>query len=325
MTRAQLISARLTLRPVLETDRAAVVAALNDLRVSRWLSSIPHPYGEADFDYFMNNVAIAGKTFAIEGAQGFVGICGIETQLGYWLVPSAWGQGYAKEAAQWVLADHFSKGADPVLTYAFADNAPSRHILARLGFVQTGQGTKMCRALGEARPHIEMSLTYADFIAALPVQSSARLTYRNLMPHDAPALHKIVSQWDVVRQLGSWPWPADYDQTLARAVPYAGEGLVWGIFLHGALIGTLGITKGNLGYFIDPAHQRRGYAREAIAHAMAQSGLAQIEAEVWEDNPASLALLHSLGFAETGRREQLSKARGIRLGTIRLTYSAPHP
>ena len=87
----------------------------------------------------------------------------------------------------------------------------------------------------------------------------------------------------------------------------------------------MGITNGDLGYFIDPAHQRRGYAREAVAHAMAQSGLAQIEAEVWEDNPASLALLHSLGFAETGRREQLSKARGIRLGTIRLTYDAPHP
>ena len=168
MTRAQLTSARLTLRHVAQTDRAAVVAALNDLRVSRWLSTIPHPYRDADFDYFINNVAVAGKTFAIDGAQGFVGICGIETQLGYWLAPSAWGNGYAKEAAQWVLADHFSKGADPVHTYAFADNAPSRHILARLGFVQTGQGTKMCRALGAARPHVEMSLSAQQFLAANP-------------------------------------------------------------------------------------------------------------------------------------------------------------
>jgi RimJ/RimL family protein N-acetyltransferase len=166
MTRAQLKSARLTLRPVLQTDRADVVVALNDLRVSRWLSSIPHPYGDADFDYFMNYVAVSGKTFAIESAQGFVGICGIETQLGYWLAPSAWGQGSAKEAAHKVLADHFSKGADPVHTYAFADNAPSLHILARLGFVQTGQGTKMCRALGEARPHVEMSLSAQQFLAA---------------------------------------------------------------------------------------------------------------------------------------------------------------
>ena len=168
MTRAQLISPRLTLRPVLETDRAAVVAALTDLRVSRWLSSLPHPYGEADFDYFMNNVAVAGKTFAIEDAQGFIGICGIETQLGYWLAPNAWGHCYAKEAAQRVLADHFSKGADPVLTYAFADNAPSLHILARLGFVRTGQGTKMCRALGVARPHLEFSLSAQQFWAENP-------------------------------------------------------------------------------------------------------------------------------------------------------------
>jgi RimJ/RimL family protein N-acetyltransferase len=58
---------------------------------------------------------------------------------------------------------------------------------------------------------------------------------------------------------------------------------------------------------------------------MAHSALPRIEAEVWVDNPASLALLQSLGFAEFDRREHLSKARGIRLGTIRLAYTAHRP
>jgi RimJ/RimL family protein N-acetyltransferase len=184
---------------------------------------------------------------------------------------------------------------------------------------------KMCRALGVARPHVAMSLTYADFIAALPVQSSARLTYRNLMPHDAPALHKIVSQWEVVRQLGSWPWPADYDRTLARAAPFAGEGLVWGIFLHSALIGMLGITKGGLGYFIDPAHQRRGYGREAVRFALEHAAQPYVEAEVWQDNPASLGLLYSLGFSILHPMQQMSKARGVMTDGFKLSWQAPLP
>jgi len=155
--------------------------------------------------------------------------------------------------------------------------------------------------------------------------TSARLTYRDLLPHDAPALHAIVSQWEVVRQMGSWPWPADYDQTLARAVPYGGDGFVWGIFLQGVMIGNIAITKGELGYFIDPAHQRRGYAREAVVFAISQARLARVEAEVWEDNPASLTMLQNLGFVEFDRREHLSKARGIKLGTIRLAHNMPHP
>ena len=105
---------------------------------------------------------------------------------------------------------------------------------------------------------------------------SARLTYRAMGPDDATALHAIVSQWEVVRQLGSWPWPADSDFTLSRAIPYGGDGFVWGIFLNDVMIGNIAITTGELGYFIDPAHQRRGYAREALAFAIGHSKLPQI-------------------------------------------------
>ncbi len=176
MTRAQLKSARLTLRPVVKTDCAAVVAALNDLRVARWLSSIPHPYGKTDFDHFFHHVAVKGKTFAVENMQGFVGICGVESQLGYWLVPQAWGQGFALEAARAVLADRFDANLGAVATYAFADNIPSLRILSRLGFVPSlhgvkqgeKQGVKMCRALGAARAHIEFTLNADQFRASNP-------------------------------------------------------------------------------------------------------------------------------------------------------------
>ncbi len=326
MTRAQLSTARLTLRPVAPADEAAVLAAMNDLAVSGCLTPIPHPYTPADFAVFQGEYATHGETYAIEDRRGFVGVIGVEGRtLGYWLAPAAQGQGYATEAARVALSEHFRVDQTPIASGYFAGNHRSANVLAKLGFTQTGQGMRHCRALGKDRPHIDMSLTYKGFQAALPVQSSSRLTFRDLMPHDAPAQHTLVSQWEIASQKGSWPWPADYAFTLSRAAPYAGDGFVWGVFLQGEMIGNVAITKGELGYFIDPAHQRRGYGREAVAFAMAQSGLPRIEAEVWQDNPASLALLHSLGFAPFDRREHLSKARGIRLGTIRLVYSAPHP
>ena len=37
--------------------------------------------------------------------------------------------------------------------------------------------------------------------------TSARLMYRVMIGDDAPALLHLFSQWDVVRQLGSYPWP----------------------------------------------------------------------------------------------------------------------
>ena len=223
MTRAQLTSARLTLRPVAAADEAAVVAAMNDLAVSGWLTPIPHPYTVEDFTAFQSDYAAAGETYALHDQHGFVGVLGVEDRiLGYWLTPAAQGRGYATEAARVALSEHFRVDQTPIVSGYFAGNHASANVLAKLGFVETGRDVRHCRALGKDRPHVTMALTYAGFQAALPVLASPRLTFRDLMPHDAPALHAIVSGWEVVRQLGSWPWPADYDQTLARAVPYAG-------------------------------------------------------------------------------------------------------
>jgi RimJ/RimL family protein N-acetyltransferase len=65
-----------------------------------------------------------------------------ELDLGYVLHPSAWGAGYATEAAGAVLAwaweayddDHIVAIIDP-------ENGASRRVLERLGFDETGSGT----------------------------------------------------------------------------------------------------------------------------------------------------------------------------------------
>ena len=119
----------------------------------------------------------------------------------------------------------------------------------------------------------------------------------------------------MVRQLGSFPWPSDPAFTASRSVPYAGEGFAWGVFHAGALIGTVAVTKAELGYMIAPRRWRQGFAAEAcqlaLNHAFKTLPLDHVTAEVWADNHASRGLLAKLGFKVTAQTHDMSKARGV--------------
>lgn len=162
---AHMETARLHLRPVCATDQAVIVAALNDLGVSGWLSRVPHPYTVADFHAFATEVAYPGETFAVQDAGGFVGVVGAGFELGYWFIPQAHGRGYATEAALAVLAMQFAHDESTVTAGYFVDNLRSARVLAKLGFVETGRSLRACRALGIERAHVDLLLTPAAFAA----------------------------------------------------------------------------------------------------------------------------------------------------------------
>ena len=309
-------TARLHLRPVAAADQAFVVDTMNDLAVSGWLSSVPHPYAVADFDHFLTQIATPGRVFAIDDEVGFAGVVGLDVEFGYWLTPRSQGLGYATEASRALLAGFFAANDLAVLSGYFEGNTLSARVLTKLGFVKCGRGSKMCRAFGVDRGHVNVALSQANFIASHPIAArSARLWYRDLQPFDAEALHEIVSNWDVVRQLGSFPWPADPAFTATRAMPYSGDGFAWGVHLAGALIGTVAVTKGELGYMIAPAQWGKGFATEAcrfaLTHAFEILPLDEITAGVWADNAASRGLLTKLGFEGTAETNEMSKARGV--------------
>ncbi len=84
--------------------------------------------------------------FAIEEKDGaFVGYAGVmpaaydhplapHNQIGWRLVRSAWGKGYATEAARAALDDVFARvGFDEVLAYTSVDNLRSQAVMERLG------------------------------------------------------------------------------------------------------------------------------------------------------------------------------------------------
>ena len=128
----------------------------------------------------------------------------------------------------------------------------------------------------------------------------ADILYRNLVETDIEQLHALASDWEVVRQMGSWPWPADREFTANRCKPYAGRGFVWGIFAP-TLIGTVSVTEGELGYMLAPSHWGQGIMSKmtviAINHGFRDPSLLEITASVWADNPGSRRVLSKLGFA----------------------------
>lgn len=158
-------TARLTLRPLVDSDEAAVVAAIDDIAVSGWLIPVPHPYTSRDFQVFLTEIAAAGEDFVIEDAAGFVGLIGLSDDLiGYWLAPLAQGRGYATEAARCLVAAHFAGGGGTLSSGYFEGNVRSARVLDKLGFVETGRDRRFCRALEVERPHVVMQLTRDRFV-----------------------------------------------------------------------------------------------------------------------------------------------------------------
>jgi RimJ/RimL family protein N-acetyltransferase len=158
---------RLILRPIRLSDEAVIVRELNDIAVSGWLSVVPYPYLPADFQLFATDIAVTGETFVIEDSDGVAGVIGIEPDtLGYWLAAGVHGRGYATEAARRVLDFHFDGSEKPIKSGYFVGNTRSARVLEKLGFVQTGQGLKYCRALDVDRAHIDMLLTPQAFARA---------------------------------------------------------------------------------------------------------------------------------------------------------------
>lgn len=126
------------------------------------------------------------------------------------------------------------------------------------------------------------------------------LVFRDLCADDADALHELVSRWEVVRNLGSWPWPPDRAFTLSRCRPFEGQGFSWGIFASGRMIGTVAVTDGVLGYMVHPDFQGQGVIKTAVPMALSEAfldpSLLEIQADIWADNAISRRVLQGFGF-----------------------------
>lgn len=159
--------------------------------------------------------------------------------------------------------------------------------------------------------------------------TTERLVLRPLAAGDAEALHRLVNDWEVTRNLSVVPFP--YPRALAddwiRSTRGAlADGSAYQLAITGRegeqemLVGVVGLTIdakrrcGRLGYWVGRRFWGHGVATEA-AGRLARWGLAnltleRLEAGVITDNPASAAVLRRIGFRQTGEGTSTFLARG---------------
>ena len=158
----RLNSKRLVLRPAVATDADWIAKAANDLSVSKWLTRVCHPYDRSDAVEFLAAIRAGelGLLWVIEEGAEPCGVVSIDTELGYWLRPECWGRGIMTEAARMAVDHAFT---DPALAEIpsshFVGNEPSRTILTKLGFEDTGPCQHHCLARGTEVDGRTMRLT----------------------------------------------------------------------------------------------------------------------------------------------------------------------
>jgi ribosomal-protein-alanine N-acetyltransferase len=160
-------------------------------------------------------------------------------------------------------------------------------------------------------------MSFERALAIFPALTTPRLTLRQVIAADAPALFSIFSDAEHMRYYGSIPH-REIEETQAMidrmAQSYADRQRIdWGIAWHDAhpLIGTCslhhfgaGYRRAEIGYSLHPAAAGQGCAREAVAAVLDFGfrvlGLHRIEAIIDIDNVPSKKLLEKLRFTYEG-------------------------
>ncbi|EGU61156.1 acetyltransferase (GNAT) family protein [Vibrio nigripulchritudo ATCC 27043] len=147
-------SARLELRKFIPNDKEPMLSLLQDKDFMAFSPTgvMTKQQAELRFQGLLDAFSKKGigKFAVIESVSAeLIGYCGIESfqykgeevvELGYRIKKSARGKGYAQEASQAALRFAKQSGYTKVLALAELDNAPSHHILYKLGFEASEKG-----------------------------------------------------------------------------------------------------------------------------------------------------------------------------------------
>lgn len=149
MTRPELETRRLRLRPMQRDDALALHAWLSDPLVMRYWSTLPH----RDLEETVRWVELSLQEGAAGRARDYVVLKGQTVigrvafwqgnEIGFFFGPEHQGRGYAAEALAAFCRFGFDQlGFDEIRADVDPDNAPSLRVLERLGFVRTGFAEK---------------------------------------------------------------------------------------------------------------------------------------------------------------------------------------
>jgi len=161
---------------------------------------------------------------------------------------------------------------------------------------------------------------------AMEILRTPRLTLRCVQDTDAEATSRLMTP-GISQRLAFWPTPFSSAMALAVIADMRGQaqrGLAapYAILLQKRreLVGWVVLSRdpqaddrATLGYWIGEPYQGEGYAREAVAAAMAAGfsrfGAKVIEAAGQKDNSRSFAVMAACGMRRTGERLVYAEAR----------------
>lgn len=173
---------RLILRPLRPDDAPALSRLAGRREIADTTISVPHPYSvEQARQWIANNTELLAQgrfyVFAMEARResALVGTIGLrevdrehsQAELGFWVAVEQWGQGYASEAAQGVLAFGFKQlGLNRIYAHHMVRNPASGRVLSRIGMKQEGLLRQRVRKWGVFEDVVLMALLRQDWPAS---------------------------------------------------------------------------------------------------------------------------------------------------------------
>jgi ribosomal-protein-alanine N-acetyltransferase len=149
-----------------------------------------------------------------------------------------------------------------------------------------------------------------------PVIETPRLILRRLARYDAPALHEMLSDAEIMRYWSTVPHRvlAETDTWVAESLAAAkrGDAHDFAVLRNGRLVGRVAFWMGNeIGFLFRRDVWGQGIAREAVGavlqHGFEALKFSSVRADVDPANLRSLTLLERLGFRRTGYAERTFK------------------
>jgi len=144
-------SARLVLRPYVDTDADDVQRLAGDPRVADTTLTIPHPYPDGVAEMWIATHEAAwlsgrGAVFAVTQVDDgrLLGTVGLtirpeqrSAELGYWIGLPFWGRGYCTEAARAIVDFGFTVlSIDRIHAHHFERNPASGRVMQKVGMVE---------------------------------------------------------------------------------------------------------------------------------------------------------------------------------------------
>ena len=164
----------IVLRPFVDEDVPAIVAACQDPEIPRW-TSVPSPYTEADARAFLmgapnvHTFAVVDRdTGALLGSVGFQLLNHSRATFGYWVNREARGRGVATRAlrllSRWALSEH---GLARVQLIVEPENVASIRVAENAGFQREALLRSYIELKGRRRD-VYLYALLADDVAAEP-------------------------------------------------------------------------------------------------------------------------------------------------------------